>query len=86
MKSLIAKISFIKIWHDPNDFSGRSILFTEGKPYNIINENHKYIIINKVIFAKKLEYENQYVYKYFYTEKETRKMKLKKINEKIENN
>lgn len=75
----LAKKSFNTLSYDKNTFEPISINF-ELREYDINNENDKYIAINRVIFSKiKDQYSSKYFYDYFYTKKEERKLKLKKI-------
>lgn len=90
MKTLIAKKSFKRIRYNPYDFSPNTIYFIEDKPYEITNENSDRILINEGIFSKdsifsktqNMNYDEDYVYDFFYTEKEIRKRKLEKIEKR----
>jgi hypothetical protein len=78
----IAKKSFRVLTYNELTYEPRSILF-ELKEYNVNTENEDYISINNSIFCK-TKHDRiglRYVYDYFYTEKELRKLKLKKLNE-----
>jgi hypothetical protein len=92
MKTLIAKISFKKMWYNPYDFSPDPIYFIKDKSYEITNENSDRILINRGIFSKNslfsikynMNYDEDYIYDHFYTEKEIRKLKILKLqNAKI---
>jgi hypothetical protein len=77
----MAKKRFRVMTYDEKTFEPSSILF-ELKEYIVDKENDKYISINNTIFYKNNDDVSglKYVYDYFYTEKELRKEKLKKLN------
>ena len=85
MKNIISKKSFKKIWYNPNTFLPYYTIFNKNKTYNIDNEKENSIEINNYIFYKNSfeNLDNDYVYDYFYTEKENRKLKLEKLYEKM---
>jgi len=75
----VAKSDFKRIDYNAHDFTPSFILFKKEESYNSTNENLSFIIINNCIFYKNITMN--YVYEFFYTEKELRLQKLKKINE-----
>lgn len=81
----ITKKEFNVIMYDNKTFTPIPINFELKKYYNVENENHTLIIINKSLFYKRKEdVENtgyRYLYDYFYTKQEERKLKLQKIND-----
>jgi len=86
------KIKFTVISYDKNTFVP-TVIFFNLKEYNVDKENDKFVLINGAIFYK---YKNKidsieidldvngikYINDYFYTNKELRKNKLKKLQEK----
>ena len=76
----VAKSNFKRINYDAHDFTPKHVIqFKKEESYNSTNENLSFIIINNCIFYKNITMN--YVYEFFYTEKELRLQKLKKINE-----
>lgn len=84
----IAKKSFSVVHYDKNTFKPYYVYFVKNECYisNIIDEqpiHYQYIRINNCIFNTDNDEEDlfdKYLYDYFYTTTELRKIKLSKLN------
>lgn len=70
---LMVKGTFVRV-NDKNWF----VYFYLGEFYEVDVRDYKYLFINSCQFSFD-DYDRLYVYDYFYTEQEVRKMKLKKL-------
>ena len=85
MKNFTAKVDFSKLFYDPADFAVSNKLFKNGDSYISYAENWEYIIIDECIFCK---FSGggciEFIYDFFYTARELRKLKLERINENVQ--
>ena len=74
---LIAKETFVQV-NDKLWF----VYFDKGKSYEVSSRSFYYFMINGCQFSvdKLTDYDQVYVYNFFYTEREYRKLKLDKLN------
>jgi len=77
---LLVKETFNYTKYRSNTFEPYNIYFGKGKSYSI-EDRGKYLLINGCQFSINAvnEFGELYVYDYFYSEKECRKLKLKSI-------
>jgi len=67
-----------------DNFNVTKIDFKENCYYYCDNENENFIIINNVVFRKSQDayfFDIKYLYDFFYTKEELRKIKLDKLND-----
>ena len=82
---LVVKETFNYTKYRSNTFEPYNIYFGKGKSYSIEDRGKywgKYLLINGCQFSINAvnEFGELYVYDYFYTEREYRKLKLDKLN------
>lgn len=81
MKKYLSRKNFKMIAYDSHTFKPIYYYFKKIY-YKPEIENDNFIIINKILFTKNIDdvHSYNYLFYYFYTDKEIRKLKLEKLN------